>query len=58
MTSTDKRLGEDRFFSGAFDVFYHFSVIFRAFCLVIRRKFVYLHAVKGFLPLGVMWTST
>lgn len=42
-----KRLGEERPFSGAFGVFYHFSVIFRAFCLVTKRNFVYLHSVKG-----------
>lgn len=35
------------FFSGAFGVFYHISAIFRAFCLVVKRNFVYLQAVKG-----------
>ena len=47
MTSVAKRHGEDRFFSGAFVVFYHISAIFRAFCLVIRGFLVYLHTVKG-----------
>lgn len=42
-----KRLGEDKFFSGAFDVFRHISDIFLAFCLVVMRNFVYLQAVKG-----------
>lgn len=35
------------FFSGAFDVFHRISVIFRAFCLVIKEIFVYLHTSKG-----------
>ena len=41
-TSTGKRLGEDKFFSGAFVVFYNISTIFRAFCLVVKIIFVYL----------------
>lgn len=27
--------------------FYHISAIFRVFCLVVKRNFVYLHTVKG-----------
>lgn len=46
MTATAKRLGEDRFFFGAFDVFRHISTIFRAFCLVVMENFVYLQAVS------------
>ena len=42
MASTAKRLGEDKFFSGAFVVFCHISVIFREFCLVVLGNFVYL----------------
>ena len=42
--STAKRLGEDSFFSGAFVVFCRVSAIFRIFCLVILRYFVYLQA--------------
>ena len=41
-----KRPGEDRFFSGAFVVFCHISAIFCAFCLVIKRIFVYLRTEK------------
>lgn len=44
---TGKRLGEDRFFSGAFGVFLQISVFFREFCLVIKEIFVYLHTSKG-----------
>lgn len=47
MASTAKRLGEDKFFSGAFVVFCHISVIFRTFCLVVFKNFVYLQAMKG-----------
>ena len=47
MTSTFKRLREDRFFSGAFVVFRHISEIFRLICLVVMRNFVYLQTVKG-----------
>lgn len=47
MAVMGKRLGEDWFFSGAFDVFYYISAIFLAFCLVIKINFVYLQAVKG-----------
>ena len=47
MASTAKRLGEDKFFSGAFVVFCHISVVFREFCLVVLSFFVYLHIVKG-----------
>ena len=42
-----KRLGEDRFFFGAFGVFYYISAIFCLFCLVEMIYFVYLHIVKG-----------
>ena len=41
---TGKRLGEDQLFSGAFGVFRCISAIFRAFCLVVLRFFVYLQA--------------
>ena len=44
MVSTAKRLGEDWLFSGAFVVFCRVSAIFRIFCLVILRYFVYLQA--------------
>lgn len=47
MTSMGKRPGEERFFSGAFAVFCYIFAIFRAFCLVVKRIFVYLHTVKG-----------
>ena len=47
MASTAKRLGEDKFFSEAFGVFRHISAIFRVFCLVVKKNFVYLHTVKG-----------
>ena len=40
-----KRLGEDRFFSGVF-VFCLISDIFRSFCLVIMKYFVYLQAER------------
>lgn len=52
MASTAKRLGEDKFFSGAFVVFCHISVIFREFCLVVLGNFVYLQAVKGVAPIS------
>lgn len=42
-----KRLGEDRFFFGAFVVFDCIFAIFRAFCLEVKRFFVYLQAKKG-----------
>ena len=51
MASTAKRLGEDKFFSGAFDVFRHISAIFRVFCLVVLGFFVYLQAEKGAAPI-------
>ena len=44
MASTAKRLGEDCSFSGAFVVFCSISVIFRVFCLMVKRKFVYLQS--------------
>lgn len=47
VASTAKRLGEERFFSEAFVVFHYISVIFRVFCLVIKRIFVYLQTIKG-----------
>lgn len=47
MASTAKRLGEEWFFSEAFVVFRHISVIFRVFCLEVIRFFVYLQTVKG-----------
>lgn len=37
-----KRLGENRFFSGAFVVFRYISTIFRTFCLEVMIYFVYL----------------
>lgn len=54
MASTAKRLGEDKFFSGAFVVFRSISAIFRAFCLVVLRNFVYLQAVKDVTPLAIL----
>ena len=42
-----KRLGEEGFFSGAFVVFRHISVIFSLICLEGKRFFVYLQAIKG-----------
>lgn len=42
MPSIAKRLGEDRFFSGAFVVSCHIFVIFCAFCLVVKNYFVNL----------------
>ena len=42
-----KRLGEEWFFSEAFDIFRHISTIFRVLCLVVLGNFVYLHTVKG-----------
>ena len=39
---TGKRLGEEQLFSGAFGVFFSICAIFRAFCLVVLRFFVYL----------------
>ncbi len=42
VTAIVKRLGEDRFFSGAFVVFRHISAIFCVFCLVVLGNFVYL----------------
>ena len=47
VTSTVKRFGEEWFFSEAFVVFCYILVIFRLFCLVVKRIFVYLHTVKG-----------
>lgn len=47
LTGIAKRLGEDRFFSGAFVVYCHIFIFFRVFCLVVKRNFVYLQAVKG-----------
>lgn len=52
VASTAKRLGEYRFFSGAFVVFHRIFVIFRAFCLVGKRNFVYLRTEKGFAPIS------
>ena len=46
VASTDKRLGEDRLFSGAFGVFRSISAIFCLFCLVVMEFFVNLPA-KG-----------
>ncbi len=57
MTSTAKRLGEDKFFSGAFDVFCHISAIFRAFCLVIKSFLLNLQPEKAlhlFVTLSIM----
>ena len=42
VAATGKRFGEDRFFSGAFVVFRCISVIFRVFCLMVKRNIVYL----------------
>ena len=42
LAATVKRLGEDWFFSGAFVVFAIFLLFFHVFCLVVKRKFVYL----------------
>ena len=47
VAATGKRLGEDRFFSGAFVVFRCISEILCAFCLVVLRFFVYLQTTKG-----------
>lgn len=47
LAATAKRPGEDRFFFGAFGVFRCICAIFRAFCLVVMRKFVYLQTTKG-----------
>ena len=47
MAATAKRLGKVILFSGAFGVFCYISAIFRVFCLVILRNFVYLHTVEG-----------
>lgn len=44
LTSTAKRLGEVQSFSRAFVVFRYISVIFRVFCLMVKRKFVYLQS--------------
>lgn len=52
LASTDKRLGEDCSFSGAFVVFCDISAIFRALCFVEKRNFVYLQAVKGVAPIS------
>lgn len=50
VTATAKRLGEDKFFSGAFDVFRNISAIFFVFCLVEKIYFVYLQPEKGVVP--------
>ncbi len=54
MASTAKRLGEDKFFSGAFGVLCHISVIFREFCLVVKRILLNLHTEKVLSPLVAM----
>lgn len=46
LTSTAKRVGEDRFFSGAFVVTSCISAIFRLICSVILRFSVYLQSDK------------
>lgn len=50
MASTAKRLGEDKFFSGAFVVFRNIFVVFRMFCLAVKRNLVFLQAEKALLP--------
>lgn len=47
VTAIVKRLGEERFFSGAFGVFRHISAIFCVFCLVVKINFVYLQSEWG-----------
>lgn len=47
VTSKGKRPGDERFFSEVFAVFCYISAIFLMFCLVVKRIFVYLQAVKG-----------
>lgn len=62
MAASDKRLGEEWFFSGAFVVFYHISAIFLVFCLEVKINFVYLQteryvAIKAALIITIYTTN-